>query len=109
MSKEQSTVSRNIIEGDVISLGTGLCMEELPALILCACIVDVFSPAGGDLKHMYSHVERLHTTDSLPPNIEISKQRALLVVVEDNEAVIEKIIKGRSSNMRHVSKNVVLI
>ena len=41
--------------------------------------------------------------DSVPSNVQSSRQEALLYVFEDNEAVI-KIIRGRSPTMRHVSR-----
>ena len=41
--------------------------------------------------------------DSVPSNVQSSRQEALLYVFENNEAVI-KIIKGRSPTMRHVSR-----
>ena len=37
-------------------------------------------------------------------NVNSSHQEALLYVFEDNEAVINVIIKGRSPTMRHVSR-----
>ena len=43
-------------------------------------------------------------TDSVPSNVQSSRQEALLYVFEDNEAVIKMIIKGRSLTMRHVSR-----
>ena len=42
--------------------------------------------------------------DSVPSNVQSSRQEALLFVFEDNGAVIKKIIKGRSPTMRHVSR-----
>ena len=42
--------------------------------------------------------------DSGPSNVQPSRQEALLYVFEDNEAVINMIIKGRSPTMRHVSR-----
>ena len=42
--------------------------------------------------------------DSVPSNVQSSRQEALLYVYEDNEAVIKMIIKGRSPTMRHVSR-----
>ena len=41
--------------------------------------------------------------DFIPSNVNSSHQEALLYVFEDNEAVIEMSIKGRSPTMRHVS------
>ena len=40
----------------------------------------------------------------VPSNVPFLHQEALLYVFEDNEAVIEMIIKGRSPTMRHVSR-----
>ena len=42
--------------------------------------------------------------DSVPSNVQSSRQEALLYVFEDNEAVIKMIIKGSSPTMRHVSR-----
>ena len=42
--------------------------------------------------------------DSVPSNVQSSRQEALLYVFDDNEAVIKMIIKGRSPTMRHVSR-----
>ena len=42
--------------------------------------------------------------DSVPSNVQSSRQEALLYVFEDNEAVIKIIIKGRSPTMRRVSR-----
>ena len=46
----------------------------------------------------------MENIDSVPSNVQFSHQEALLYVLEDNEAVIKMIIKGRSPTMRHVSK-----
>ena len=42
--------------------------------------------------------------DSVPSNVQSSRQEALLYVFEDNESVIKRIVKGRSPTMRHVSR-----
>ena len=42
--------------------------------------------------------------DSVLSNVQSARQKALLYVFEDNEAVIKMIIKGRSPTMRHVSR-----
>ena len=46
----------------------------------------------------------MENIDSVHSNVQSSRQEALLCVFEDNEAVIKKIIKGRSPTMRHVSR-----
>ena len=49
-------------------------------------------------------INALNHIDSVPSNVQSSRQEALLYVFEDNEAVIKMIIKGRSPTMRHVSR-----
>ena len=46
----------------------------------------------------------LSNIDCVPSNVQFLHQEALLFVCEDNEAVIQMIIKGRSPTMRHVSR-----
>ena len=46
----------------------------------------------------------MENIDSVPSNVQNSRQEALLCVFEDNEAVIKMIIKGRSPTLRHVSR-----
>ena len=49
-------------------------------------------------------IDVMKDIDSVPSNVQSSRQEALLYVFEDNEAVIKMIIKGRSPPMRHVSR-----
>ena len=46
----------------------------------------------------------MENIDSVPSNVQSSRQETLLYVFEDNEAVIKMIMKGRSPTMRHVSR-----
>ena len=46
----------------------------------------------------------MENIDSVPSNVQSSRQEAMLYIIEDNEAVIKMIIKGRSPTMRHVSR-----
>ena len=46
----------------------------------------------------------MESIDSVPSNVQSSRQEDLLYVFEDNESVIKMIIKGRSPTMRHVSR-----
>ena len=57
-------------------------------------------------KHQKSQrrIDVMKNIDSVPSNVQSSRQEALLYVFEDNEAVIKMIIKGRSPTMRHVSR-----
>ena len=63
-------------------------------------------PESDDHKHHKSHnkIDVTKDIDSVPSNVQSSRQEALLFVFEDNEAVIKMIIKGRSPTMRHVSR-----
>ena len=49
-------------------------------------------------------IDVMENIDSVPSNVQSSRQEALLYVFEDNEAVIKMIVKGRSPTMRHVSR-----
>ena len=46
----------------------------------------------------------LTEVDYVSPNAKLSRHNALLYIFEDNEAVIQMIIKGRSPTKRHVSR-----
>ena len=46
----------------------------------------------------------LNNVDCVPSSVQFSHQEALLCVFEDNEAVINMILKGKSPTMRHVSR-----
>ena len=49
-------------------------------------------------------IDDLDNVDSIPSNVDSSRQEALLYVFEDNEAVIKMVVVGRSPTMRHVSR-----
>ena len=63
-------------------------------------------PESDDHKHHKSHNKIDVTKDigAVLSNVQSARQEALLYVFEDNEAVINMIIKGRSLTMRHVSR-----
>ena len=48
---------------------------------------------------------QLNNSDSVPSNVQSSRQEALLYVFEENEAVIKMFLKERSPTMRHVSRD----
>ena len=89
-------------------------MDGLLALELWDLIVSVFGnishvsdrtgqPVNGKNKS-HNKIDAIHDIDSIPSNVQSANQEALLYVFEDNEAVIEMIMKGRSPTMRHVSR-----
>ena len=115
MCKKQTSVSHSSTESEIISLDTGLRLDGLPALELWDLIVSVF----GNTSHIsertdklvngknksHNKIDAMQDIDSVPSNVQSSRQEALLYVFEDNEAVIKMIIKGRRSpTMRHVSR-----
>ena len=98
-------------------MDTGLRLDGLPALELWDLIVSVFGsvsqisdrsgrPVNDVKKHQKSQgkINVMENIDSVPSNVQSSRQEALLYVFEDNEAVIKMIFKGRSPTMRHVSR-----
>ena len=117
MCKKQTSVSHSSTESEIISLDTGLRLDGLPALELWDLIVSVFgsvsqiSDRTGQLvndvnKHHKSQkrINVMGNIDSVPSNVQSSRQEALLYVFEDNEAVVKMIINGRSLKVRHVSR-----
>ena len=62
------------------------------------------------MPNMHNLIQCKHTnaiptnTDHTPSNTTYSGGRAMLYVLEDNEAVIKMFTKGRSPTMRHVSR-----
>ena len=116
MCKKQ-TVSHCSTDSEIISLDTGLRLDGLPALDLRDLIVSVFGSVSqssdrsgqldGDVKKHHKsqmRIDVMKDIDSVPSNVQSSRQEALLYVFEDIEAVIKMIIKGRSPTMRHVSR-----
>ena len=55
-------------------------------------------------KQSQGKINVMENIDSVPSNVQSSRQEALLYVFEDNEAVIKMIMKERSPKMRHVSR-----
>ena len=110
MCKKQTAVSHSSTESEIISLDTGLRLDGLPALDLWDLIVSVLGnisrvsdrsgkPECDVHKHHKPHkkIDVMKDIDSVPSNVQSSRQEALLYVFEDNEAVIKIIIKGRSA------------
>ena len=117
MCKKQTAVSHSSTVSEIISLDTGLRLDGLPALELWDLIVSVLghiSRVSDGSEQPDSDVHKRHKSqkkidvmediDSVSSNVQSARQEALLYVFEDNEAVINMIIKGRSPTMRHVSR-----
>ena len=116
MCKKQTAVSRSSTESEIISLDAGLRLDGLPALELWDLIVSVLGSMTQTTERTVrpviidrsqksqGKINALNNIDSVSSNVQSSHQEALLYVFEDNEAVVEMIIKGRSPTMRHVSR-----
>ena len=111
MCKKQTAVSHSSTESEIISLDTGLRLDGLTALELWDLIVSVLGNVScrtakfvNGKNKSHNKIDVMQDIDSVPSNVQFSSQEALLYVFEDNEAVIKKIIKGRSPTMRHVSR-----
>ena len=126
MCKKQTSVSHSSTEAEIISLDAGLRMDGIPALTLWDLVIEVFhsvpnkmeqtkgeflgNPSAVVKPNMHNSIPIKHTNviptniDHIPSNTTHSGSSAVLYVFEDNEAVIQMIIKGRSPTMRHVSR-----
>ena len=109
MYEKQTAVSHSSTESEIISLDTGLRLDGLLALELWDLIASVFGSVSQisdrtgrpvDVKkHQKSQgkINVMENVDSVPSNVQSSRQEALLYVFEDNEAVIKMIIKRKES------------
>ena len=116
MCKNQTSVSHSSTESEIISLDAGLRLDGIPALDLWDVIVSALGntiqtperpgkPVVTDTDQRSQGMTNvLNHIDCVPSNVQFSHQEALLYVFEDNEALINMIIKGRSPTMRHVSR-----
>ena len=128
MCKKQTSASHRSTESEIISLDAGLRMDGLPALDLWDIVIRSTNNtarqsklAQGDLSGTREHsinknktktpfetrkreIEQLSNVDYEPTNTHSSQGESQLYIVEDNEAVIKIIIKGRTLAMRHVSR-----
>ena len=120
--KKQSCISNSSTESELISLDAALRVEGIPALSLWELVIDVFHPiaeckvassrvkpqpaleskhATPNAKSIYQVLEEV---DYVPPNLPEPNGRAILVLLEDNDPVIQICIKGRNPTLRHVPR-----
>jgi len=114
LCKKQGAVSHSTAESEVISLDTGVRLEGIPALMLWSLIIDVFEPTAknkGPSELTFPEKLNIRKTydlfgaiDYVPPSLPICYGRGKLFCLEDNDAVIKMIVKGRSPNLRHVGR-----
>jgi hypothetical protein len=125
MCKKQGAVSHSSAEAEVIALDAATRMEGIPALGLWEMVLEVFpdhshsnnttttphpvSAKGIQRNQHHSNTTKFDTNqhndiDYVPSNIPVPRGLALLMIFEDNEAVIKMAIKGRSPHMQHVPR-----
>ena len=130
--KKQTAVSHSSTEAEVLSLDTSVRMEGLPTLELMEKIIEVFGPKltpaqeqsirDKQSKHLtqpqrnsgssgatganmsdVAAIEALNIDETVQ-TVPLSFGRAKLYIFEDDEAVIKMILKGRSPNLRYMSR-----
>ena len=116
MCKKQTSVSHSSTESEIISLDAGLRLDGIPALDFWDLIVAVLGntnqsneargdpPTSPTRKKIHGKIDDLDNVDFISSSVHSYRKEALLYIFEDNEAVMEMIIKGRSPAIRHVSR-----
>ena len=110
LCKKQTAVSHSSTEAEIISLESIMRVEGLPMLNLWSQILHVLS--GTDpkkqvtldaaMKEYYS--VSLESVDYMPASLPPLVANTRLVMVEDNDAVIKMLKKGRAPSMAHVAR-----
>ena len=122
--KKQTSVSHSSIESEIISLDAGLRLDCSPALDLWDLAIEVLGMTQRTSKPTQACTRETIVKTQITPKIEqvldqnvdlsnidevlsnayLSEKESQLYIFEDNEAVIKKIIRGRSPTMRRVSR-----
>ena len=118
MCKRQNAVSaHSSAESEIVSIDAGLRIDVVPALQFWECVLETLSckASNGSLErrkldrvipsHSHSDVCVFESMDHVPHDIPNSSHSTQLYIFEGNAAVIQMINKGRSPNMRHVSRS----
>ena len=103
MCKKQAAVFHSSVESEIISLHVGLRMDGLPALQCWDCYLDN-PPPGTTLSINGMRRAEPSMFIFVPANIRDISHLIKLINFEDNAAVIQMINKGRSPNLRHVTR-----
>ena len=112
MCKKQGAVSHSTSEAEVIALEAGTRLEGLPALLLWDLVIDILSPGGPGAKFEQpkrqmepeSIYKMFGSIDYVPPSLPITYGQGKLFLLEDNDAGIKMVVKGRSPQLRHVAR-----
>jgi DNA (cytosine-5)-methyltransferase 1 len=114
MCKKQGAVSHSSTEAEIIALDAGLRLDGLPSLTLWDLILNTLDPIDSKPEQSNACVDEqsllpkdtqeLLNVDYVPCNIPELSDRAKLLIMEDNDAVIKMCMKVRAPTMRHVQR-----
>ena len=114
MCKKQGAVSHSSTESEIIALDMGLRLDGLPSLTLWDLILNTLDPIGwkprpfdarADVNSLLpEETQELLNVDFVPCNVAEISERAKLLIMEDNDAVIKMCMKVRAPTMRHVQR-----
>ena len=112
LCKKQTAVSHSSTEAEIIALEAAMRMEGLPMLNLWSQVLDTIAPRNdGDRKttSVQEEVKKywnltLESVDYVPASLPLASARTRLIMVEDNDAVIKMLKKGRAPAMAHVAR-----
>ena len=108
------SLSHSSIEAEIAGLDAMIRLEGLPCLSLFEQIVQILQPVGLAL---HTATSRKHSAygkydiisvefvDWVPPSMAPLRPNGVrLVFVEDNDAVLKMILKGRCHTLKHISR-----
>ena len=109
--KKQGAVSHSSTEAEIIALDMGLRLDGLRCLALWDLAVQVLEPNAAPksakarkLPSLPKDVLTLLGVDYMPDSVTPAQGFARLIILEDNDAVIKMVMKGRSPAMTHVAR-----
>ena len=104
--KKQGAVSHSSTEAEIISLDAGLRCEGLPLLMLWEQIQLVMTGSSNQpvQRTMTSNGMYKLDVDFVPRTMPEATNLGRLVILEDNDAVIKMLIRGRTDRLRHVPR-----
>jgi hypothetical protein len=97
-----------VAEAEMISLDMGIGLQGIPALSLQEDILNLMTRTPGAERRTpqkpYGTYEICQLVDYVHSDLPRPTYLASLVVLEDNDAFIKALIKGRTNNMRHAPR-----
>ena len=106
--KKQGALSHSSTEAEIIALDMGLRMQGSPTLELWEEILAVMTrqerKATSRIPTIHGMYDICANIDFVPCTLPGPTCLGELVVLEDNDAVIKRIMKGRTNRVRHVPR-----